>query len=32
MTGPAISAIAAAIEQWYPAELAAEWDQIGLNV
>jgi dinuclear metal center YbgI/SA1388 family protein len=32
MTGPAISAIAAAIEQWYPTELAADWDQIGLNV
>jgi dinuclear metal center YbgI/SA1388 family protein len=32
MTGPAISEIAAAIEQWYPAELAADWDQIGLSV
>ncbi|MFM1906044.1 MAG: hypothetical protein RIT32_840 [Actinomycetota bacterium] len=32
MTRPKVSEIASAVERWYPAELAEEWDQIGLAV
>lgn len=32
MAGPKVSEIAAAVERWYPPQLAEEWDQIGLAV